>query len=487
MNKKFFIIGLTVLLGVSLFLTGCPTDADDYDSGNWYDGLASPTLTGIVLVKKDLTVPAGETLKIAAGGTLTVGSGGSIVVDAGGTLAGTHKTSQLVVDPGATVTGMAAGATYLWAATWLDEDDVKEAATDFVDELTNAAVDDTDLTKVYLTGTESISTTSAIPAGVTLAVPNGTDLFVSNSATLTVTGEIEVAEGGEITVDDGSTLEVAGTLTVAEGGILEVTGALEVDGTLDVAGTLEVAGSLDIPETSEVAVEDGGEYVLVADATGSNEGTITVKDGGSTWSQDVDITGDGVNVIKKGGKAYLSGTTAATRLYMIGGDDVNAGEALNTVPIIWLESDDAKLTFNDTTYRLDGEATLNGLSNGTDNAFSLNESQTLTIGENSTLTIPTRETSGNTVFWLQATDGSSTPRVLGKAGARIVLKPNSLISFNENNEWVSGDLSGKSWNNFYSNSETKETANLLTNKTYVWSTTLGSSHDQSGWVIQPLP
>jgi hypothetical protein len=86
-NKKFFIIGLTVLLGVSLFLTGCPTDADESNlpGSNWYDALGSGfsevgdtvTVTGDV----PLNIPAGKTLKIESGGRLTVGSGGSIVVE----------------------------------------------------------------------------------------------------------------------------------------------------------------------------------------------------------------------------------------------------------------------------------------------------------------------------------------------------------------------------------------------------------------------
>jgi hypothetical protein len=141
MSKKFFIIGLTALLGVSLFLTGCPTDADDY-SGNWYDGLVSPALTGIVLVKKDLTVPAGETLAVS-GGTLKVASGvtltvnGVLTVSAPGTFAGTDGTSRLVVPANAAVTGVSgvtAGKTYLWNAGWFDGTKVKEG----VDELTAA-------------------------------------------------------------------------------------------------------------------------------------------------------------------------------------------------------------------------------------------------------------------------------------------------------------------------------------------------------------
>jgi hypothetical protein len=466
MEIKFFIIGLTVLLGVSLFLLGCPPEASDDDSpgGNWYDPLGSGfsevgntvTVTGDVPLNKPLTIPAGKTLKIADDGTRTIGNGGSIAVEAGGTLmvdeggtltvtgtlAGTNGTSQLVL--GAGVTSIVAGdsltaGTYLWAAgAWLDETTVTANAGSTVTGLGgagNVAVNLDDPTKVSLTVSEVEPAASfEVSEGITLAVPDGKALSVAHDVTFTVTGAIEVAVGGEITV------------------------------------------------------ESGGEYVLALGASGTNEGTITIESGGSTWSKGGNIAGEGVNVIEKGSKAYLGGATAAERVYMIGHENVTqVVNAVNPAPIILLTGAEAKLTFNDTTYRLDGDATLNGIWNqGTDNLFNLGESQTLTIGADSTLTIPdpTLSSLNMTVLRLRPASESSTPHVVGEANARIVLTTKGYIQFYDGETWIpSANLNSKTWYNFYNNNTTKRAANDLHNESYTWSATLGGGSDE-GWLKQ---
>jgi hypothetical protein len=164
---------------------------------------------------------------------------------------------------------------------------------------------------------------------------------------------------------------------------------------------------------------------------------------------------------------------------MIGDEVVADGVAANTTPVILL-GDGAKLAFNNTTYRLDGNATLNGIWNGANHTFSVFALQTLTIGENSMLTLPT-PLSGDTVILHKVTDSSSTPRVLGETGAKIVLEAKGFILFYESDIRIESGIGNKTWNNFYSTTTDKEAANYLHGKTYEWSTALGSESNASGW------
>jgi hypothetical protein len=490
-----FSIGLTVLLGVSLFLTGCPTDADDSNlpEGNWYDGLASPTLTGIVLVTKDLTVPAGETLAVS-GVTLTVN--GTLKVSGTGTFAGTDGTSRLVVHANATVNGVSGvspGKTYLWAAgtAWGNKDTVTAAVVALGEIDVEAEVDANDPTKVNLTEDAAFdSGTPEIPALVTLAVPNGITLSVDDSVELTVTGALEVAESG--TLEVAGTLAVAGTLTVA--GTLDVAenGGLTVEGTLSVAdnGTLDVAGTLDIPDTGEVEVAEGGtlevEGVLnnsgtinvesggtqtYSGATGTNTGTINIR-GTSNADAATNLEGNGVNVVHVGGKASFDGGTT----YQVGPEEeTTTGYVLIS----------GTFTFNNADV-LNGDAKVKGTPDGNDSGETVKEPLTLTIGEDSTLTLPDRSNDGYTVMKSSVDSAESTPRILGAAGASIVLEARGQLYFREEGKGTLSTFVGtESWNNFYSNPTTKITAGLWDGvETYVWATNLGVGENESGWVKQ---
>ncbi|MDR1469536.1 MAG: hypothetical protein LBT00_09610 [Spirochaetaceae bacterium] len=77
---------------------------------------------------------------------------------------------------------------------------------------------------------------------------------------------------------------------------------------------------------------------------------------------------------------------------------------------------------------------------------------------------------------------SDTFHILGETEAQIVLDPKAVIYFYVDDARVTGDIGSKTWNNFYSDSNNKETANGLKNETYVWATNLGTGDDESGWV-----
>ncbi|MDR1468779.1 MAG: hypothetical protein LBT00_05750 [Spirochaetaceae bacterium] len=467
MNKKFFIIGLTVLLGVSLFLLGCPTDADGDDSpgGNWYDALGSGfsevgntvTVAGDVRLDKPLTIPAGKTLKIAAGGTLTVVSGGSIVVDAG---------VGLEVEAGAALAVESGGSLTATAATGVT---VAPGAALVVEAAESVVIGSVEFQPGAYAG---ITEVTGSPTSLTAALV--TELGDANTsvsgATVTLTAAPTIS-GSTVTVPFGVTLAVDGSVTL----------------TIGSGKTLTVEGTLDIPDTGEVVVESGGEYVLGANASGTNEGTITIESGGSTWGKGGNITGEGVTVVEKGGKAFLDAENGA-KIYMIGDAPVLDGEAANLAPIILLTGAEAELTFNNTTYRLDGDATLNGIWNGNsespDNVFSLDESQTLTIGTGSTLTIPNpTDPIQSTALMLQMTSSSVSPLVLGESEAQIVLASKAGIYFYVDDSGFTGSIGDKAWNNFYSDATTKETVNNMHDETYVWSDVLGDGNDE-GWLEQ---
>ncbi|MDR1468620.1 MAG: hypothetical protein LBT00_04940 [Spirochaetaceae bacterium] len=294
------------------------------------------------------------------------------------------------------------------------------------------------------------------------------------------------ASGTTVTLKEGVDLEDAEPFVIPAGVTLAVPDGiiLSVDSTaeLTVTGALTVEGTLTIPQSGEIVVESGGEYVLEDGADGTNEGTITIESGGSTWGKGGDITGNGVNVVEKGGKAYLHGTTATDRDYVVGDAPVTAGEnAVNAAPIILLTTAETKITFNNAGFRLDGEATLNGIEvaeQPNDKLFFLLTPQILTIGVSSTLTIPNSplNETGFTIL-LTPVEESGPPVLLGESGAKIILQPRGFIAFTEDDGNFTADFSSKSWNNFYSGTSTKETGayGTLLNNTYNWNANAGGT------------
>jgi hypothetical protein len=85
---KVFFYRVMILIGVSLFLPGCPQDESGKDSGG-----GGGTMSGI------LTVPSGTTFTVKSGQTYTVGNGGEIRVAKGGDIVIQTK-AMLIVKAG---------------------------------------------------------------------------------------------------------------------------------------------------------------------------------------------------------------------------------------------------------------------------------------------------------------------------------------------------------------------------------------------------
>ncbi|MDR1470449.1 MAG: hypothetical protein LBT00_14295 [Spirochaetaceae bacterium] len=309
----------------------------------------------------------------------------------------------------------------------------EKAAQALKDALVDATVDGTTVTLTASVDLEDAGPFE-IPAGVTLAVPATITLSVESTAALTVTGTLTVAVGGEI--------EVEGAFTVA--GVLNNSGTI----TVEVGGTQTYSG-----------------------ATGTNTGTINIR-GTSHADAATNLTGDGSNVVHVGGKASFDGGTT----YQVGPEEATTGYALIS----------GTFTFNNAGYVLNGVAKVKGTPDGNDSREVVKEPQTLTIGENSTLTLPDRSNNGYTVMRSHVVDANSTPRILGAAGASIVLEARGQLYFKEEEAGTLSTFVGnESWNNFYSDPTTKITAGLWDGvETYVWATNLGDGQNESGWVKQ---
>jgi hypothetical protein len=126
-----------------------------------------------------------------------------------------------------------------------------------------------------------------------------------NGSTVTVTGDVTI-RNGVVTVPTGVTLAVADgvNLMVAAG------------------STLSVPTGATVNAGANAAIEVSGAYNLGDGVTGENNGTVTVKSGGTIRNgtshlnnddEDVgtgiSITGDGTNIVESGGTVYFGGRT----------------------------------------------------------------------------------------------------------------------------------------------------------------------------------
>jgi hypothetical protein len=213
--KKFFTIGMAVLLGVSLSFLGCEDKAEEakeptaaelaaelaetLGTGAAVDetDATKVNVTGAVEVKEAVEVKAGVTLEVGAGGTLTVKADKTLTVT--GTLTGTG-TGKIVLEGTATVTGgtfytagetageAVAGTTYDWAADaggtgtagWQEAFTNTNAYTLKATSASDAAADASGLTIAYarkatVSGKTYIKLGGAIAAAHQL-VSNGTEV-----------------------------------------------------------------------------------------------------------------------------------------------------------------------------------------------------------------------------------------------------------------------------------------------------------------------
>jgi hypothetical protein len=268
-----------------------------------------------------------------------------------------------------------------------------------------------------------------------------------------------------------------------------------------VKGTLNVVG-----ENSKVTVASGGTYIL--EGEGTNEGNIIIEDGGVTWGNGGNMEGTGFTVVQKGAKAYVGGNNEANRIYAIGDSSVTQGQdALLPYPLLLMAGTDGSLSFNNTYYELEGEASINGVPNlneaGTNSFFvgyiangpTDPNNRVLTLKEGSKLSINGGDVANVTKKVLGVVVYGTEPGIKGETGAQIILEDEGYIDIYAQTgdpfdvsagiAVYTGNISGLG-HNFYSAKGSKEASNGLKNKTYTWDED-ADSDGNSGWVAGSNP
>jgi hypothetical protein len=186
-------------------------------------------------------------------------------------------------------------------------------------------------------------------------------LDVSADGTVTVSG-------GSLNLNDSAIIPAGVTLKVADDGTLAVPASKK----LVVTGDLEVEGGISVPASAEIEVGTGATYILKSDASGTNEGTVTVKAGGTIYSgAPIAISGAGTNVVEGGGTVYFNDTGAGDPF--IG--SITNGNAIFQVPA------GSTFSYDNDKFIVDGSVTLNKyfLVSARDEQLQLTASSTLTV------------------------------------------------------------------------------------------------------------
>ncbi|MDR0638965.1 MAG: hypothetical protein LBG27_08740 [Spirochaetaceae bacterium] len=281
-TRKFFLIGVTVLLGASLFLTGCdnPTAGDAGAAGKNVGFASGASVTdtnlaalfkaaGIVTLGGSVTsvagiVPAGKKLAVsradgtAVGGGLEVEAGGSVevyegaVLIAGGDTGGYIKgAAGSVYGDGAVVPPYVQGTAPTGYLVYNNSTAVNKAAgaAALIPALVAAILDAASPLTVYnLTGI----TAEAIPAGKTLNL-----LGAGN----TVTASLDLASSGALVVKKGAKLAATGAVALTG----NATAGITIDGALDLASD---AGATTNTASYTLVKAGGGAKVLLNAAAG---------------------------------------------------------------------------------------------------------------------------------------------------------------------------------------------------------------------------
>jgi hypothetical protein len=201
----------------------------------------------------------------------------------------------------------------------------------------------------------------------------------------------------------------------------------------------------------------GGTYTLDG-ATGTNTGTVTVKNGGVIKSV-ATITGAGINTVEQGGTVYFNDGTGEPFI----GTDSSA---------IFQLGANGKFSYNNDSYTVEGSVTLNdtdGVANDPPDVWIIGDEQVLTITRGGTLTIGT-----NAVLGLGHSNAATTAPVVGDlAGTgelpKIVFTDTGIGVFN----WSS------TYKYFYPNGGTTGGEPQL-DTTYEWKANVNSTGN-AGW------
>jgi hypothetical protein len=392
------------------------------------------TLTDDVTLDKDIEVKEGVTLDVAAdkklevraGATLTVA--GTIKVKSGGTLVSPGN-GEIAFDTNGSVV-LEKGADNYYGEDPLISNDIDNYPVYKWDEDT--------------------------PADSTITL---TDRATTLKGKVTAIKNTTVADKTTIAIEKNSTLTIDTDVTFT------------VEGTLNV----EAKGKLDVK----------GDFVTGTIADGTNNGNIFIRDGGKTYSKNTKqhYDGTGYTVVEKGGKAYQTvsiGDENTIYWPMIGVEDEDTLTigGVDFPPAIVIAR--GRVSFNNTSYVLDGTATLNGAFDEKypDKLYFGISGTQLKLKKDSELTIPC-----NTHVSIYHITKNTNPPIVGDTGAKIIIKDGALVYFfnddNIGNARFPDNPSTLPNFNFYEAPSEKVSTNGLSDATFTWDPALGDN--KGGW------
>jgi hypothetical protein len=346
-NKKFF-AGMAVLLSVSLFVIGCPTEPEEkivtvdnsaiihYDvqatsptgliaaladttvKSIAYHGVGSAeALTDVTEIPADKTVGFFSSVKAAgleikgvvfveAGGSLTVASGNEATVTGGGVINVTPNGTLDVDDvdslndgegPPVTVLGTnkvaIAGTLKFPAATAAAIDTaltyIKSGATLDVGTTAAAALKPSEAAGIALNGKKLVITANDSEDQTTLTVPAGLSLTTTDTLASLVgeageTPALTVAQGGSAVLS-AATFASTTVGDIVIDGTATFGAAAVPGGDVKVAGSLAVTGSLTVAAGAELAIAGA------VNLTGTGSVVLTTATSGTTGGAKITGTG----------------------------------------------------------------------------------------------------------------------------------------------------------------------------------------------------
>jgi hypothetical protein len=233
MTKKFYLVGMAIILTVSLFLIGCDTGSDDPDPAPKPGLTESVTVDTGPVTATELAAKFAETREVVLEDGVDVS--GLVPAERKLTVKGaTTVTETLTVEGTLTVAGT---QTIVRTGTI-------SVVKDGTLKVTSMASADLVAWLGYVTsGTLEVATLSDT-AKPTYIVTLVKDVLTADKKLAVTAGAAETVESGSFSIPAGLSLTIPGALTVEEDG------TLTVDGTLDVAGALAVKAAR-VAQTTE--------------------------------------------------------------------------------------------------------------------------------------------------------------------------------------------------------------------------------------------
>ncbi|MDR0640039.1 MAG: hypothetical protein LBG27_14285 [Spirochaetaceae bacterium] len=346
--KKFF-FGMAVLLSVSLFLIGCPTETEEKivtntvllqpdktvttsgDNGadlktalatEGVNIVAFAPASPVTLSTAPLVVPTGKTLQLLGGLTTASNAGvvveGKVIVGAGGVLTATAAAAKISVKSGGRIEVLKGGILSVDAAAT-----VYDGVTASASVIGSSAVINGGTLK-YTAATEvgTVPTIAAVLALVSSGELDLTGLTLSSLKPSDLAGVTGITPSKRLRAPAGANESAGATLSIPAGAIITIA---STDTLAAIAGAISVAGELDIGASSTLAVAGS----ISTSGTGKVVSTTTTP---ATLANLLGKAGTALT-IEQGDAVTLAAATevkAGTKLTLVESGKITAESASNS-------------------------------------------------------------------------------------------------------------------------------------------------------------